>query len=94
MAYYSCGADSRSLFEGLEVCDSLDFEQRLNAYNVVHLDMASFRDKADAMHELQRTEHCCKIAMTPKMGEDCGPETQRRLGHGARIGQAEWHADG
>ncbi len=43
VAYYSCGCDSRGLFEGLEISRNESFEQHLNAYNVVHLDMTEFR---------------------------------------------------
>lgn len=43
VAYYSCGCDSRSLFRGLTIRDDPSFEQHLNSYNVVHLDMTAFR---------------------------------------------------
>ena len=41
VAYYTCGADSRELF------DDPGFERHLNAYNVVHLDMTAFRGADD-----------------------------------------------
>ena len=47
VAYYTCGADSRSLFEGLDISRDPGFEGHLNAYNVVHLDMTSFRGADD-----------------------------------------------
>lgn len=39
VAYYSYECNSRALFEGLSVARTADFEQHLNAYNVVYLDM-------------------------------------------------------
>ena len=47
VAYYTRGADSRSLFEGLDVSRDPSFERHLNAYNVVHLDMTGFRGAVD-----------------------------------------------
>ena len=38
-AYYSAGCDSRHVFEGLAIAKDATFEQHLNAYNVVNLDM-------------------------------------------------------
>ena len=52
VAYYTCGADSRELFEGLEICHDPSFERHLNAYNVVHLDMTSFRGAGDVAAEV------------------------------------------
>lgn len=43
VAYYSCGCDSRALFEGLEIRHDPSFERHLNAYNVIRLDMTAFR---------------------------------------------------
>jgi hypothetical protein len=47
VAYYSCGCDSRPLFEGLAISHDDSFEEHLNAYNVVHLDMTAFRGADD-----------------------------------------------
>ncbi len=47
VAYYSCGCDSRKLFEGLDISRDPSFERHLNAYNVVRLDMSAFRDVPD-----------------------------------------------
>ncbi len=47
VAYYTCGADSRALFEGLDISSDPSFEEHLNAYNVVHLDMTGFRGADD-----------------------------------------------
>ena len=39
-AFYSVGCDSRAVFEGLEVSRREGWDRNLNAYNVLHLDMA------------------------------------------------------
>ena len=43
-AYYSKGCDSKELFSGLKISDSADFEEHLNKYNVIHLDISSIAD--------------------------------------------------
>jgi hypothetical protein len=42
IAYYSKGADSRELFSGLNITKVRDYEEHLNAHNVIYLDIASF----------------------------------------------------
>ncbi len=54
VAYYSCGCDSRALFEGLDVSHDPTFEEHLNAYNVVRLDMTAFREAQDVVAEVGR----------------------------------------
>ena len=56
VAYYCYGCDSRSLFEGLEISRDPSFEEHLNAYHVVRLDMTAFTGKvgADVVPELRR----------------------------------------
>ena len=54
-AYYSCGCDSRSLFDGLKISRSPLFEQHLNAFNVVRLDMTDIVHRAGAAIESEVT---------------------------------------
>ncbi len=54
VAYYSCGCDSRRLFEGLEISQDPRFNDHLNAYNVVRLDMTEFREAPDVAVEVRR----------------------------------------
>ena len=54
VAYYTCGADSHALFEGLDISRCPGFEEHLNAYNVVRLDMTEFRGVADVSAEVSR----------------------------------------
>ena len=44
-AYYSRGCDSKELFSELEISDSPNFEEHLNRYNVIHLDISTFTDE-------------------------------------------------
>lgn len=41
-AYYCCSCDSRPLFDKLDISKDPSFEQHLNAYNVLRLDLTSF----------------------------------------------------
>lgn len=43
-AYYSCGSNSKELFAPYEIATKADFEDHLNQYNVIHLDISSFTD--------------------------------------------------
>ena len=42
------------MFEGLEISRDVDYERHLNAYNVVRLDMTSFRGVDDVAAEVAR----------------------------------------
>jgi hypothetical protein len=53
-AFYSCGCDSRALFEGLEVSRREGWDEHLNAYNVVRLDMTAVMQAAVDQHLLRR----------------------------------------
>ena len=71
VSYYCYGCDSRALFSGLEISRDPSFEEHLNAYNVVHLDMTAFTGtvgaevvpevtrvlKEDLMREFPDAEH-------------------------------------
>ncbi len=41
-AYYSCGCDSRKLFEGLEIEKDNSYQEHLNQYDVIFLNMQQF----------------------------------------------------
>ena len=43
-AYYSLGSDSKELFSKFEIASMPDFEEHLNKYNVIHLDISTFAD--------------------------------------------------
>lgn len=43
-AYYSVGSDSKEIFSKYEIAGAPDFEEHLNQYNLIHLDISSFAD--------------------------------------------------
>ena len=55
-AYYSLGSDSRELFSPFEIAKSPDYEEHLNQYNVIHLDISSVADfhKEDLVPDIKR----------------------------------------
>ncbi|MGN9145127.1 AAA family ATPase, partial [Lachnospiraceae bacterium HCP1S3_B9] len=55
-AYYSMGSDSKELFSSYEISRESDFEEHLNKYNVIHLDVSSFTDfhKEDLIQEIKK----------------------------------------
>lgn len=48
-AYYSRGCDSKKLFEGLDISREEDFEEHLNRYDVIRLDMQLMMSEAVRM---------------------------------------------
>ena len=51
-AYYSRGCDSRKLFQGLKIATHPDFENHLNQYNVIHLNMRDYLTESENMKQL------------------------------------------
>ncbi|MDR0875897.1 MAG: AAA family ATPase, partial [Clostridiales Family XIII bacterium] len=45
ISYYAAGNDSRELFAGLEISGDASFEEHLNKYNVIFLNMQNFLSK-------------------------------------------------
>ncbi|MCD8204993.1 MAG: AAA family ATPase, partial [Clostridia bacterium] len=39
-AYYGRGCDSHTLFDGLEISKSPDYEKHINKYNVIYVDVS------------------------------------------------------
>ena len=64
VAYYSCGCDSHALFEGLDVSRHKSYEEHLNAYNLIRLDMTAFRNAQDVAKEVTRV-------LLPELRELC-----------------------
>ena len=57
-AYYDQSCDSRSLFEDLEIAKAPSFEEHLNKYPVIYLDMSDFVTEikdGSIMHKMQQT---------------------------------------
>ena len=68
VAYYTCGADSRELFGGLDISRDPSFGEHLNAYNVVRLDMTAFRGVSDISAEVSRAILADLRAVVPAAG--------------------------
>ncbi|MCD7744939.1 MAG: AAA family ATPase [Lachnospiraceae bacterium] len=51
-AYYDKSCDSRSLFEGLEISKKKSFNQNLNQYDVIYLDITRFISTAISVNEV------------------------------------------
>lgn len=68
VAYYSRHCDSRGLFSSLAIAREPDFEEHLNKYNVIHLDMTRFASKApDVKGMIDRLE----ITLKQELSELC-----------------------
>ena len=51
-AYYSKGCDSGDLFDGLKIATYKDYNENLNKYNLIHINMIDFMSRADSVEEL------------------------------------------
>lgn len=47
VSYYDKSCDSKQLFQNLKIAESRDFEEHLNKYDVIYVDMNSLRHKRD-----------------------------------------------
>ena len=52
VAYYSRGCDSIELFKDLKIAQHPSFEKHLNKYNVIHLNVQRFMNRADSIHDM------------------------------------------
>ena len=69
-AYYSMGCNSKEMFAPFKISGSQDFEKHLNKYHVLHFDMATFlndanayRLKSESMSDHADDEECNRIKM-------------------------------
>ncbi len=51
-AYYSRGCDSSKMFQSLKIAQDNTFEQHLNHYNVIHLNILDFLGESNSMDEM------------------------------------------
>ena len=85
-AFYSCGADSRALFEGLEVSRREGWDRNLNQYNVLRLDMAEVvRSSAGA----DVGAEVARLAL-PELRELAPGAGERDAGHPNELASALW----
>lgn len=47
VSYYDKSCNSKQLFQNLKIAESRDFEEHLNKYDVIYVDMNSLRHKRD-----------------------------------------------
>ena len=52
VAYYSKGCESKELFDDLKVAEEQGYEEHLNKYNVIHINMIDFLSRAESMDGL------------------------------------------
>ena len=52
VAYYSRGCNSKELFEKLKIAGDAGFEEHLNKYNVIHLNMQQFLGRTKTIDEM------------------------------------------
>ena len=55
VAYYTCGADSREQFAGLDISGDPTFQKHLNAHNVIKLNIAQMLSLTDSAEDVGRT---------------------------------------
>lgn len=60
-AYYSCGCDSRELFESFRIAQDKNFEKHLNHYDTIFLNMQEFLSRSRNIREL--TERLKKMVI-------------------------------
>lgn len=51
-AYYSCGCDSKELFQNLKIAESEKYLTYINQFNVVSLNMQEFLSRSTSMDEM------------------------------------------
>ena len=52
VAYYSRGCDSRELFKDLKIAQHPDFEEHLNKYNVIHVNMLDILNRFESLQDM------------------------------------------
>lgn len=65
-AYYSRGADSAQMFEGLEIGNEPSFREHLNRYDVIHFDVQWFMQSDDVNNVVQEMQ----AALVQEMREE------------------------
>lgn len=51
-AFYSKGCNSRTMFEGLKIAQTPDWDKNLNKFNVIHINIQNFLSNSNNMDEL------------------------------------------
>ena len=77
-AYYSCGCDSRELFAGFKIESDKTFEEHLNKYDVIYLNMQQFLIKSKKQNVIEYLEQVV-ISDIRKVYGDYFPEQETSL---------------
>ena len=87
-AFYSCGCDSRALFEGREVSRRAGWDRSLNKYNVLRLDMAGVMQSADGADVVAAVTE----AVMPELRELCPGAGSHAVSSKSLLASALWDA--
>ncbi|MEE1157859.1 MAG: AAA family ATPase, partial [Atopobiaceae bacterium] len=85
-AFYSCGCDSRALFEGREVSRHAGWDANLNKCNVLRLDMADVMQSAEDADVVAAVTE----AVTPELRELRPGAGSRAVGPKSLLASALW----
>ncbi len=85
-AFYSRGCDSRALFEGLEVSRRDGWDEHLNQYNVLRLDMAEVMQAAEGTDAVAAVTQ----AVLPELRELAPEAGSRAIGSKSLLADALW----
>lgn len=78
-AYYSRGAEAKALFENLEIAKAPDFEENLNQYDVLFLDITSFLTMSGSVQEVVKELQREVIAELKRLFPDLIEEKNKYL---------------
>lgn len=85
-AFYSCGCDSRALFEGLEVARYENWDAHLNQYNVVWLDMTEVLQQGGARDVVSTLD----AMLVPELRQLVPNAGEGAAGRGGLLTSALW----
>ena len=63
-AYYSCGCNSKELFDNLKIKNCNTYEDNLNKYDTIYLNIPKFLDKTD---DLRKLGNCIENILTEEL---------------------------
>ncbi len=78
-AYYDKSCDSQALFEGLEIAQKPSFQEHLNQYDVIYLDITRFISRAEHLENIVTDIQKCVIGELRDAYPECIYENERFL---------------
>lgn len=79
VAYYDKSCDSSTLFAGLNISSSKSYEQNRNKYDVIHIDMNSFRNKIRSAEGVTASLQRAVICELKEYYPECSLDMEERL---------------